>query len=299
MFAKDSEPKGQAEARQLASEANRGRQELNDRPSSLSLDDFRPIEDVARVLRNYNGLLSRLGNFDAGQARSLTDQLKQLHADLHSLATQLSKRDRLKTGADPGGAETSRGDPQAIKGKEPDPAGIGKPGPVGPRDMSPAESENKAGRILWYNWYFVACLIYLIESLVPARYFGSKSRTVRAVEVANEVVNQAFGACGVSAFRVLDDYSGTNAPIPAANGLQLSGAAIYYLLRPGREIPVTPEEVGRRAFTLLSEGYPNVFPPNMPEPVYIPAILISKITGYPCVLPTAIGVQLLTRKLAS
>ncbi|KAK4064202.1 hypothetical protein Purlil1_14117 [Purpureocillium lilacinum] len=208
MFAKDSEPKGQAEARQLASEANRGRQKLNDRPSSLSLDDFRPIGDVAQVLRKYNGLLSRLGNFDAGQARVLTDQLKRLHAELHSLETQLSKRDRLKTAADPGGAETSRGDPQAIKGKGPDPAGIGIPGPVGPRDMSPAEKEKKAGRILWYNWYFVACLIYLIESLVPARYFGSKSRTVRAVKVANEVVNQAFGACGVSAFRVLDDFSG-------------------------------------------------------------------------------------------
>lgn len=208
MFARGAEQEGASEAVQLASEISRGIRKLKDQRITPCLEDFEPNSDVTFVLTKHKGILSCLRSFenDRGEARKATAQLQELRGDLHSLATALSRQIRPRGGHDAeraafGGLQSCRGEgvepvmDEQSQSFEPD-----------------ANAIDKKRRILWYNWFFVACLITFVEARVPSKFYGLKWRLTLAVKVANELVNRAFVTCGISAFHVLDACSGMKCP---------------------------------------------------------------------------------------
>lgn len=61
MFARQWQPLGSLEAKQLASEVNRGSLELAAQRLSLILEDFKPDREVEGFLTRHDSLLSGLG----------------------------------------------------------------------------------------------------------------------------------------------------------------------------------------------------------------------------------------------
>lgn len=201
MFARQWQAPGSLEAKQLASEVNRGSLELAAQRLSLCLEDFKPNREVEGFLTTHESILSSLGELsnNVGEARGRIKELHKLRDDLRSLVADLSRKVR-GVGAGAAGTQVS----QDARG-----SGSGSVGDVRPEpcDAEGVDANVKTRRLLWYNWYFVACLISFAETLVP-RSYGPKWRLTRAVEVVNELVNRAFVSCGASAFYILDTYSG-------------------------------------------------------------------------------------------
>lgn len=219
------------QATQLASEANRGRQTLKTQGTSLSLEDFKLKSVVTDILTQYSGLLSRLSSLNADEFRASSAELNALHSDLchlaESIQEQLFPRPRRRIGHRQQGGAESEGAGGAVsedllvtKGKEPaaigdekpgadrEPEAVGDKGPETVSDKDLKAAEHKARRTLWYDWFFVACLITFIQSRLPFGLGVRSWRSAKAVPVANEVVNHAFASYGASAFYVLDAYSG-------------------------------------------------------------------------------------------
>lgn len=191
--------------------------------------------------------LSDLHVSQAKASPEISEQLKDLHGGLCELAQTIQERLsrhhkqlvslRVKGGAGEQGADRAPNeDLQVTKGKEPEVVGDREPWPVGDKGPGPVhdkgpgpggergeegsgaaggetpESEpagDKARRILWYNWFFVACLIVFVQTRLPPRGLGIRSwPSAKAVPVANALVNRAFKAYGASAFYLYDAYSG-------------------------------------------------------------------------------------------
>ena len=202
---------------QLANEANRGRQTPQMLGAPLPLEDFNPNEDVLAVLTQYADLLSGLDSAAEAFRRSLSSW-KDLHTSLCTLAESI--QDKLFPRANRGGfrqqksiTETEGAD-GAVTGDGPVASGEKPAGATQSRAVlgdgwgTVGGKDAKARRVLWYNWFFVACLITFVHSRLPSRSGVQTWRPSRAVPIANGIVNRAFKVYGASAFYVLDCYSG-------------------------------------------------------------------------------------------
>lgn len=203
---------------QLAAEANRGRHTLQKLGAHLPLEDFNPNQDVLAVLTQYADLLSGLDSFAAEAFRRSLSSWKDLHTSLCTLAESI--QDNLFPRANRGGfrqqktiTETEgadgavKGDGPVARGEKPAVATESR-AVLGDGWETVGEKDAKARRVLWYNWFFVACLITFVHSRLPSRSGVQTWRPSRAVPIANGIVNRAFKVYGASAFYVLDCYSG-------------------------------------------------------------------------------------------
>lgn len=198
------------EAAQLVILANNGHQELRKERFSLALEDFMPNDQVAGVLREHSDTLLSLGHLQASQAKAspeISHRLKDLHRGLCQLAQaiqdQMCRPRRQLSGVVEemivGGICAGRAPNEEVQ--------------VGGLTLESEAVQDKARRILWYNWFFVGSLIIFVQTRLPPRGLGIRSwASAKAVPVVNAMVNRAFDTHGASAFYLYDAYSGNKFP---------------------------------------------------------------------------------------
>lgn len=198
------------EAAQLVILANNGHQELEKERFSLALEDFMPNDQVAGVLREHSDTLLSLGHLQASQAKAspeISHRLKGLHRGLCQLAQAIQDKmcrprrqlSGLVEEIIVGGICAGRAPNEEVQ--------------MGGLTLESEAVQDKARRILWYNWFFVSSLIIFVQTRLPPRGLGIRSwASAKAVPVVNAMVNRAFDTHGASAFYLYDAYSGNKFP---------------------------------------------------------------------------------------